>query len=109
MSGTARFRFAGLWSTGDPDLSAENGSGSTPRKGAGEIATAAAVSPRPARISVNRPPNECPITGGLRSSAPITSPKWSAIWPMDFFANTSGCSLAASTVSGSSGHPGARV
>ncbi len=38
----ARFRLAGLPSTGQADLSAENGSGSTPRNGAGSIATVAA-------------------------------------------------------------------
>jgi hypothetical protein len=46
----ARLRLAGLPSTGDADLSAENGSGSTPRKGAGSIATEAAARPRPATI-----------------------------------------------------------
>ena len=107
MSGTARLRLAGLPSTGLPDFSAEIGSGSTPRNGAGEIATEAAESPRPATISVISPPNEWPITAGLRSSLPTTSPKWSATSPIDFPANTSGCSLASSTVSGSSGQPGA--
>src|SRR5438093_2140914 len=38
----------------------------------------------------------------------MTSSKWSATCPMDFLANTSGCSLASWTVSGSSGHPGVR-
>src|SRR2546428_14175575 len=39
VSGVARFQFAGFCSTGDAALSAEMGSGSTPRKGAGSIAT----------------------------------------------------------------------
>ena len=70
------------------------------------MATAAADSPRPAMIWASRPPNECPITAGLRVSRPMTSEKWSATWPTDLPANTSGCSLASSTVSGSSGQPG---
>ena len=73
MSGTARLRLAGLPSTGKADFSAEIGSGRTPRNGAGSIATEAAESPRPAMICVSRPPNEWPITTGLRSSSPITS------------------------------------
>ena len=54
----ARLRLAGLESAGLADLSAEIGSGSTPRNGAGSIATAAMASPRPARIWARRPPNE---------------------------------------------------
>jgi hypothetical protein len=50
VSGTARLRLAGLPSTGRADFSAEIGSGSTPRNGAGSIATEAAASPRPATI-----------------------------------------------------------
>src|SRR6266851_3815217 len=92
--------------TADADLSAEKGSGSTPRKGAGSIATDAAERPRPARIWVSRPPNECPITAGFLSSLPITSAKWSATWPMVLPAKASGCSAASSTVWGSSGQPG---
>ena len=65
VSGTARLRFAGLSSTGDADFSAEIGSGSTPRNGAGSIATDAAARPRPARICVSSPPNEWPIDGRL--------------------------------------------
>ena len=34
---------------------------------------------------------------------------WSATWPIDLPANTSGCALASSTVSGSSGQPGVRA
>ncbi len=45
MSGTARPWFAGLPSTGNADFSAEIGSGSTPRNGAGSIATDAADEP----------------------------------------------------------------
>jgi len=58
VSGTARLRLAGLPSTGLADFSAETGSGSTPRNGAGSIATLAADNPRPATICVNRPPKE---------------------------------------------------
>jgi hypothetical protein len=43
--------------------SAGIGSGSTPRKGAGLIATETAARPRPARISVKRPPNEWLVGG----------------------------------------------
>src|SRR5207253_2674491 len=50
VSGTARARFAGLPSTGHADRSAENGSGRTPRNGAGSIATHTPAQPRPARI-----------------------------------------------------------
>ena len=46
VSGIARLRLAGLPRTGQADLSAENGSGSTPRKGAGSMATVAEASPR---------------------------------------------------------------
>ena len=59
---------AGLPSTGAPERSDENGSGSTQRKGAGLIATDATASPRPARISVIRPPNEWPMITGRRWS-----------------------------------------
>ena len=36
----------------------------------------------------------------------MISSKWSATWPIVLLANTSGCALASSTVSGSSGQPG---
>ena len=99
-------RLAGLRRTGLADFSAEIGSGRTPRNGAGSIATDTADSPRPARIWVSRPPNEWPITTGFWSSLETISSKWSATWPTVFLAKTSGCSLASSTVSGSSGQPG---
>jgi hypothetical protein len=73
VSGIARCRFSGLPSTGDDALSAESGSGSTPRNGAESMATDAAASPRPATIIVSRPPKECPITAGFFSSLLITS------------------------------------
>src|SRR3954470_18808052 len=41
VSGTARWRLAGLPSTGEAERSAEIGSGNTPRNGAGSIATEA--------------------------------------------------------------------
>ena len=61
-------RFAGLFRTGEADLSAEIGSGRTPRKGAGSIATVAAERPRPARIWASSPPKECPTRAGFSSS-----------------------------------------
>ena len=73
VSGIARCRLSGLPSTGDDALSAEIGSGSTPRNGAESIATEADATPRPATIIVSSPPKECPITAGLRSSFVITS------------------------------------
>ena len=48
----------GLASTGMAARRAEIGSGSTPRKGAGSIATVAALSPRPAAICDSSPPKE---------------------------------------------------
>ena len=54
-------------------------------------------------ICAIRPPNECPITTGLRSSVPISSATWSAISPTVLPAITSGCALASATVGGSSG------
>src|SRR3954454_6781753 len=42
LSVTARFELAGFPSTGQADFNDEVGSGSTPRKGAGSIATVAA-------------------------------------------------------------------
>ena len=64
---------AGLRSTGEPDFNAENGSGRTPLNGAGLIGTETAASPRPARISVSRPPKEWPMIAGFLSRASITS------------------------------------
>src|SRR3954471_22468191 len=55
---TARFQLAGFPSTGEADFNEEIGSGSTPRKGAGSIATVAADSPRPPTICASSPPNE---------------------------------------------------
>ena len=85
------------------------GRGSTPRKGAGSMATDTAARPRPARIWVSSPPVEWPMIAGFWSSPPMMVSKWSAIWPIDLPANTSGCSAASWTVSGSSGHPGVRA
>ncbi len=97
MSGIARLRLAGLPSTGHADLSAENGSGSTPRNGAGSIGTVAADSPRPARICASRPPNEWPMMAGFFVSPRMISSKWSATWPTVLCANTSGFAFASST------------
>src|SRR3954465_14137457 len=65
VSGIALLRLAGLPRMGHADLSEERGSGSTPRNGAGSIATVAAARPRPARICARRPPNECPMIPGF--------------------------------------------
>ena len=99
-------RLSGFLSTGAAERSAETGSGSTPRKGPGSIATVAADSPRSAIIWASRPPVEWPITAGFFVSLPITSAVWSAICFRVFLASTSGFALAASTVSGSSGQSG---
>lgn len=48
----------GFPSTGDADFSAENGKGSTPRKGAGLIAIVTAATPSPASICAMSPPKE---------------------------------------------------
>jgi hypothetical protein len=64
---------AGLRQTTELTLADDSGTGSTPLTGAGSIATAASASPRPSRICATSPPNEWPITIGLRSSAVITS------------------------------------
>src|SRR6516165_4714242 len=45
------------------------------------------------------------ITGFVESE-PAIAAKWSATWPTDLPASTSGWALASATVSGSSGHPG---
>ena len=73
MSGTARLMFAGLPRTGNADFSAEIGSGSTPRNGAGSTATDAAERPRPAMICVSSPPKEWPITAGFLESCPMAA------------------------------------
>src|SRR5437868_8665006 len=102
----ALFQFAGFCSTGDADLRDEMGSGSTPRNGAGSIATEATARPRPAMICVSKPPNEWPTTAGFLLSAWMTESMWSATWPTFLPAKTSGWAFASETVSGSSGHPG---
>ena len=73
LSITARRGCAGWRAPATAAFSAETGSGSTPRNGAGSMATDAAASPSPASFWVIRPPNECPMTTGLRCSSPITS------------------------------------
>ena len=55
------------------DRKAEIGRGSTPRNGAASTATVAAESPLPATICASNPPNECPMTAGFLTSAPMTS------------------------------------
>ena len=109
MSGTARPWFAGLPSTGDADFSAEIGNGSTPRNGAGSMATDAADSPRPARICVSRPPNEWPTIDGLLLELADHVREVIGDLPTVLWAMTSGCRFASSTVLGSSGQPGASV
>ena len=91
---------AGCRAPASADLSAENGSGRTPRNGAGSIATETAESPRPATICVSRPPKECPITAGFLSAC--RSPRRSdrRPRPIDLSAKTSGFAFASSTVFG---------
>jgi len=48
-------------------LRAENGSGRTPRNGAGSMATETVAAPRPARICVSRPPERVPDDGRASS------------------------------------------
>ena len=93
--------------TTELDPAEDSGTGSTPLTGAGSIATAASASPRPSRIWAISPPNECPITIGLRSSAVITSAKWLATSPTPYPAIGAGFARVASTVSASPGHGGA--
>jgi len=71
VSVTDRRAFAGFPSTGEPAFSADGGNGSTPRPGAGSIATVTTAAPSPAIFCAINPPNECPTTAGLRSSRPI--------------------------------------
>ena len=52
------------------------------------------------------PPNECPMIAGFLLSLRTISSKWSATCLIVFRAKTSGCAMASSTVSGSSGQPG---
>ena len=99
----------GLRSTGDDERSAEIGSGSTPRCGAGEMATDASLQPRPARISVRSPPNEWPIDRGTLLQLADEASTWSATCCTDLWANTSGWRLASSTEFGSSGQPAVTV
>jgi hypothetical protein len=91
---------AGLPSTRKADFSEEMGSGRTPRNGAGSIATDTLASPRPARIWVSSPPKEWPMTADFWSGPRMMVSKWSATWPIDLWANASGCAAASSTVSG---------
>jgi hypothetical protein len=66
VSGTVRFRFAGLRNAGKTVRSSVGGSRSTPFTGAGDRATPAAPRPRSRSISVRRPPVEWPMmTGGV--------------------------------------------
>ena len=49
-------------------LLADRGSGSTPRNGAGSMATVPALRPIPASFWAMRPPKECPTTTGCSSN-----------------------------------------
>ena len=109
MSGTARLRLAGLPITGRADLRAETGSGSTPRNGAGSIATETAASPRPARIWAIKPPKECPISGRLLLELADHGPEVVGHLADRLVGEDLGVPLASSTVLGSSGQPGVRV
>jgi len=77
----------------------EIGADSTPRNGAGLIATDAAARPRPARIWANSPPNEWPTTTGFRPSRALTASRWDASRSTRLPAKTAGRSLASATVS----------
>src|SRR5258708_5920632 len=55
----------GLPRPADDDFSAESGRGSTPRNGAGSIATVTTATPSPANICAMRPPKEWPMTAGF--------------------------------------------
>ena len=68
-----RPRVRGLTRNGPATLSAETGSGRTPRKGPGSIATVAAERPRPATICASKPPVECPMIAGFLSKALMIS------------------------------------
>src|SRR5919107_1895535 len=107
VSATVPLRLAGLRQTTEPTLAEDSGSGSTPLTGAGSIATAASASPRPTRICVIMPPNEWPITIGLRSSAVITSAKWLTTSATPYPAMGLGLALVSSMVAASPGHGGA--
>jgi hypothetical protein len=87
-------------------LSVEAGSGRTPRKTPGSIATVAAERPRSAIMYASKPPVECPMTAGFLSRAAMTSAVWSATCFKVFLARTSGSARATSIVAGSSGQSG---
>src|ERR1022692_4618753 len=95
--------------TGRADLSADSGSGSTPRNGAESIGTDTAASPMPASCWVIRPPKEWPMTAGWSCRAAMTSAMCSVTCPTLLPAKTSGFARASATVPGSSGQPGATV
>ncbi|WNG44480.1 hypothetical protein F0U60_10430 [Archangium minus] len=74
MKGTARWRFAGLLSTGNVALMVVKGRRSTPFVGTESMATPAAPSPRSSIICVSAPPNEWPMMmGGLSRPRMIVS------------------------------------
>ena len=69
----ARPRVSGLTRNGPATLIVEAGSGRTPRKTPGSIATVAAERPRPASICASKPPVECPMITGFSSRAVMMS------------------------------------
>ena len=83
------------------------GRGNTPRICAGAIATAAEASPIPSSFCAIKPPNECPTTIGLESSARMTVAKCATAASIPTLATRSGCALDSATVAESPGQPGA--
>ncbi len=67
--------FKWMRNTGHEDFSVEIGRGSTPRNGAGSMATVTAARSRPARICAISPPNEWPMIAGFLSNSLIISSK----------------------------------
>ena len=105
----ARFRLAGSPRTGIAERSEEIGSDSTPRNGAGSIATDAADRPRPATICAQQPAEGVADHSGLAGQLPDHLRDVVGDLPDRLAWRTHRGSLCAcSTVSGSSGHEGAQ-
>src|SRR5262249_32199223 len=106
LSVIARFGVRGSRSSGPTPLSTENGSGSTPRKTPGSIATVTADRPRPASLSARRPPVEWPRIAGFLFRPWMTCVVCAATSSRLFLASASGSARATSTDAGSSGQSG---
>ena len=79
MNPTARWRFAGFFSTGKVARICDSGTRLTPSVGAELIATPAAPKPWSRRICVNTPPAEWPMMIGGASRPPTTASRCSMI------------------------------